>query len=398
MRCGFTFHGYGSRLKHRPNGLPPLAVAVTMGLSFNPKRGDSMDKFNPMQYVDVNTLPMALQRGLDMVLRPADTWAQVRAEEGSATVPGLLLGYALWWVLWAVLGGLVVIVLWGMGVLGLIPGASALLGQSAQFGVGGMAFVLVAAAWGAVQQLFSWYAVIFIMGLGLHLLIKQKDGTVQPPVRLLLLVVYAMTPVWLLAPLMTIPVLGTWAMYVGMGYGLYLMHQGMTALTDKPPEQSVIDMVMLAVLAMFVALMFSGLGWLALIGGGVWLFIRAQAKADDAAVQAAQPKATTATDAQPGAQTKTSEAAPAFNAMGEHSASAMHDMPVHELPERPVTPFPPPVSTPASTAASTHAANASKIAALDKKIVKATAQGDMAEVSRLMGERGLLLQTPNHDF
>jgi hypothetical protein len=35
---------------------------------------------------------------------------------------------------------------------------------------------------------------------------------------------------------------------------------------------------------------------------------------------------------------------------------------------------------------------------LDKKIVKATVQGDMAEVSRLMGERGLLLQTPNHDF
>jgi hypothetical protein len=181
---------------------------------------------------------------------------------------------------------------------------------------------------------------------------------------------------------------------VGMGYGLYLMHQGMTALTDKPPEQSVIDMVMLAVLAMLVALMFSGLGWLALIGGGVWLFVRAQAKTDDAAVQAAQSKAATATDAQPGAQTKTSEAAPAFNAMGEHSASAMHDMPVHELPEPPVTPLAPPASTPAST----HAANASKIAALDKKIVKATAQGDMAEVSRLMGERGLLLQSPNNDF
>jgi hypothetical protein len=361
-----------------------------MGPSLNPKRGDSMDKFNPMQYVDVNTLPTALQRGLDMLLRPADTWAQVRGEEGSATVPGLLLGYALWWVLWAVLGGLVVIVLWGMGVLGLIPGASALLGQSAQFGMGGMAFVMVAAAWGAVQQLFSWYAVIFIMGLGLHLLVKQKDGSVQPPVRLLQLVVYAMTPVWLLAPLMTIPVLGTWAMYVGMGYGLYLMHQGMTALTDKPPEQSVIDMVMLAVLAMLVALMFSGLGWLALIGGGVWLFVRALAKTDGAAVQAAQSKAATATDDQPSAQTKTSEAAPAFNAMGEHSASAMHDMPVHELPEPPVTPFAPP--------ASTHAANASKIAALDKKIVKATAQGDMAEVSRLMGERGLLLQSPNNDF
>ena len=396
MRCGFTFLGYGSRLKHRPNGLPPLAVAVTMGLSFNPKRGDSMDKFNPMQYVDVKTLPMALQRGLDMLVRPADTWAQVRAEEGSATVPGLLLGYALWWVLWAVLGGLVVIVLWGMGVLGLIPGASALLGQSAQFGVGGMAFVLVAAAWGAVQQLFSWYAVIFIMGLGLHLLVKQKDGSVQPPVRLLQLVVYAMTPVWLLAPLMTMPVLGTWAMYVGMGYGLYLMHQGMTALTDKPPEQSVIDMVMLAVLAMFVALMFSGLGWLALIGGGVWLFGRAQAKADGAAVQSAK-----ATQAK--ADVK---AAPVFNAMHEHSASAMHDMPVHELPEPPVTPLAPPTSTAASaptstaasTSASTVAANASKITALDKKIVKATAQGDMAEVSRLMGERGLLLQTPNHDF
>jgi hypothetical protein len=376
-----------------------------MGPSLNPKRGDSMDKFNPMQYVDVKTLPVALQRGLDMLLRPADTWAQVRAEEGSATTAGLLLGYALWWVLWAVLGGLVVTLLWGLGLLALIPGATALLGVGkvvgAQVGLAGVAFVLTTAAWAAVMQLFSWCAVIFIMCFAVQFFAKQKDGTPQPTVRLLQLVVYAMTPVWLLAPLMSMPVLGTWAMYGAAGYGLYLTHLGLAALSDKPTELGVIDIVMLAALAMLVALIFNGLGWLALIGGGVWLFARGQYKLNEAlATQDAreeQDKANAKAQAEAKTETKpeTAGSASAFNAMGDHAASAMHNMPAHE-PSKPAAPPAPPA--PPAPVASAPAVNASKIAALDKKIVKATAQGDMAEVSRLMGERGVLLQSPNNDF
>jgi Yip1 domain len=358
-----------------------------------------MDKFNPMQYVDVKTLPVALQRGLDMLLRPADTWAQVRAETDSATVPGLLLGYALWWVLWAVLGGVVITLLWGLGLLALIPGATALLGVGAQVGLVGAMFVLTAAAWSAVMQLFSWCAVIFIMGFGLQQLAKQKDGTPQPPVRLLQLVVYAMTPVWLLAPLMALPVLGTWAMYGAMGYGLYLVHAGLAVLTDRPAEQSMINIVMLAVLAMLVALMFNGLGWLALIGGVVWLFVKGQAKMDEAVaaqheaqVNQADARADVQADAK-AAAAATSSVVPEFATIDDRTASLPSAAPaVESFNESPF--FTP--TTPAVQAA--NAANAAKIAALDKKITKATAQGDMAEVSRLMGERGLLLQTPNHDF
>jgi Yip1 domain len=296
--------------------------------------------------------------------------------------------------LWAVLGGVVIMLLWGLGLLALIPGATALLGLGvgAQVGLVGAMFVLTAAAWSAVMQLFSWCAVIFIMGFGLQQLAKQKDGTPQPPVRLLQLVVYAMTPVWLLAPLMALPVLGTWAMYGAIGYGLYLAYLGLAALTDRPAEQSMINIVMLAVLAMLVALMFNGLGWLALIGGVVWLFVKGQAKMDEA-VAAQHEAQVDQADAKAKAATATTSSVPEFATIDDRTASPPNAAPVVEsLNESPF--FTP--TTPAVQAA--NAANAAKVAALDKKIAKATAQGDMAEVSRLMGERGLLLQTPNHDF
>lgn len=352
-----------------------------------------MNKLNPTKYFDLNTLPLALQRGLDMLLRPADTWAQVRAETDSATMPGLLMGYALWWVLWAVLGSLVVSVLLVLGVLGLIPGAAAALGAGITDlsgglggGLGGMVLTLTALGWVAVTQLFSWCAVIFIMGLGLQMFAKQQDNTAQPLVVVVQLVVHALTPVWLLAPLMNVPLLGTWAVCAGVGYSLYLTYLGLAALTDRPPEQGMTDMVMLAVLALFVAMMFSLLGWLALIAGAIWLFVKGQNKLDDAVAQQQ-----TSQDEQ--AEQRRAQAA-AEQTMPADQANPAPGMSSYVPPAMPS--FEPSVVTPSLPAVPS--ANIAKIAALDKKIAKATAQGDMVEVSRLLGERGLLSQTPNNNF
>ena len=246
-----------------------------------------MNPLNLMQHFDVNTLPAALQRGLAMLRDPKQTWPLVRAD--NAAWPALLMGYALWWVLWAVLGALVV---------------------------------------------------------------------------------HAMTPVWLLAPLMVVPALGGWVLWAGAGWGLYCAWLGLGEITDLPPEEHASAMVVLAISALLAAALFSALGWLTLVSGVIALFVMGQAKwgvegdsSDADAARATTPEAAADTNA-PASPDYEFKLAPA---------------------------------TTTTTAAST-AANAKKIADLDKKIAKATDQGDMALVSRLMGERSVLQQTNNPDF
>ena len=143
----------------------------------------------------------------------------------------------------------------------------------------------------------------------------------------------------------------------------------MGEVTELPPEEHASAMVVLAIGALLAVTLFSALGWLALVGGVITLFVMGQTKwgVEGDSSEADAARATT-----PEAATNT-------------NAPASPDYEFNLAP------------TPTTTTTTT-AANAKKIADLDKKIAKATDQGDMALVSRLMGERGVLQQTNNPDF
>ncbi len=333
-----------------------------------------MNPLNPMQHFDVNTLPAALQRGLAMLRDPKQTWPLVRAD--NAAWPALVMGYALWWVLWAVLGAMVVALV-TLGLMGMGFGLKMQVGDG--FGTAGWLFAIGAAVWAVVPQFFSWFAVVGLLVFGVMVSANSQmgdgAGKSQSRQRVLLmlhralqLVVHAMTPVWLLAPLMVVPVLGGWVLWAAAGWGLYCAWLGLGEVSDLPPQEHASAMVALAISALLAATLFSALGWLALVGGVITLFVMGQTKwgVEGDSSEADAARATT-----PGAAT-------------DANASASPDYEFN--------------LAPATTTTTTTAANAKKIADLDKKIAKAIDQGDMALVSRLMSERGVLQQGHNPDF
>ncbi len=346
-----------------------------------------MNPLNLMQHFDVNTLPTALQRGLAMLRDPKQTWPLVRAD--NTAWPALLMGYALWWVLWAVLGALAVVLV-SLGFMGMGFGLKMQLGDG--FGTSGWLFAIGAAAWAVVPQFFSWFAAVGLLVFGVMMSANSqiRDGASksQSRQRVLLmlhralqLVVHAMTPVWLLAPLMVLPVLGGWVLWAGIGWGLYCAWLGLGEITDLPPQEHASAMVVLAISALLAVTLFSALGWLALVGCVIVLFVMGQAKW---AVES------DSSDAGVANVTDTTDTTNASNTVSEGPSQNAPASPEYEFNLAPAT-------TTTATAAST-AADAKKIADLDKKIAKATGQGDMALVSRLMGERGVLQQGHNPDF
>lgn len=342
-----------------------------------------MNPLNPMQHFDVNTLPAALQRGLAMLRDPKQTWPLVRAD--NAAWPALLMGYALWWVLWAVLGAMVVALV-TLGLMGMGFGLKMQVGDG--FGTAGWLFAIGAAVWAVVPQFFSWLAVVGLLVFGVMVFVNARVGEKagsqadekanalplgkqvhqRAMQRALQLVVHAMTPVWLLAPLMVVPALGGWVLWAAAGWGLYCAWLGLGEVTDLPPQEHASAMVVLAISALLAVTLFSALGWLALVGVVITLFVMGQTKwgVEGDSSEADAARATT-----PGAAT-------------DANASASPDYEFN--------------LAPATTTTTTTAANAKKIADLDKKIAKATDQGDMALVSRLMSERGVLQQGHNPDF
>ncbi len=301
-----------------------------------------------------------------MLVNPQVTWEQVRAESGSASVFTLLFGYALWWVLWAIGGTLLVTLGWS-GVIG--------RGLAGVFE--GFAPAFNGAAWAALIDVFSWCAVLVV---AYFVLFRQVKSQSAERVRLTQqLLVYSLTPVCLLTPLALLPH-GSWAVCAGIGYSLYVAYTGLTQINSQPPENGV--MVQLAVFALLLALMFTPLGWLMLfgtvwvvvIGGVIWVNSR-----DSFETWRDRMDVFSSGLGSSGQTTK---------AAGESEAVLQREGAVVEEPA---------AVPPAFSPAEPHA-NASKIAALDKKIARATDQGDMALVSKLLGDRAQLQQPKSNDF
>jgi hypothetical protein len=285
---------------------------------------------NPDYSFNVASVRTAMQTGVDFLRNPKATWAQVQASP--ASVRGVLLGYALWWLLAVALVG------WAVQ-LGLDvyrdgrPGA-----RQVALGLGSAAL----AGFSALGALLGMAAAVMLMA---H---KNRHSKVRWPDALRLMA-YGMTPVWLASMVGMVPRVGSLAMLLGVGYGLYSVWQVQGQLEWLPADKREGFMVGLAVAAMVVTVLYSVLGVLMVVAALVALMAKYSTESDESGTQPSHA-------------------------------------PAHEEGQRETPPAQAPPITPGP------GMDSAKINVLDKKITAATAQGDMAEVVRLMGERNMALQ------
>jgi hypothetical protein len=307
----------------------------------------------------------ALHTGVDFLRSPQATWAQVQEQEqrSPAGVRGVLLGYALWWIVAVVLVGWVVQVAVDVYNDGVPVPQQVLMGL-------GSAVLAGFSALGATLGMAA--AVVLMVHKNRHSLVRWPDA--------LQLAAYGMTPVWLALMVHTAPELGGLALLAGVGYGLYAVWQVLGQLAWLPADKRESFMLGMAVAAMVVTVLYSLLGVLTVVVGFLALVVKYQAKAAEQDIKANNPSAHEEWRRETAAQRD--DASP-DSATQAATRVAPPEPDTFAQPEAPA--IPPPIAP----APGLHSA---KITALDKKISAATAQGDMAEVVRLMGERSAALQ------
>jgi hypothetical protein len=311
------------------------------------------------------TMLLALRTGVDFLRHPTAAWAKVKARPANAR--GVLLGYALWWILAVALVG------WAAQVVPLVQGFGSSAGHGAMH-VG----MQVLKSVGSAAMTGLWALLALLAMAAVTLLVGNRGGKplVQWPDALTLMA-YSMTPVWL-AWMASVLSGEDSLMLLGIGYGLYGVWTGLhQEVLWQPVAKREGFMVGVGLVAMVVGAFYSGLGAvLMLVTGAVLLVAR---KADDAAHEVGANRLGAQED---GAHETAVERRPVAQ-----TVSQTVDKPT-SAPERPPAIMP---VVDASPSPAPHAGNA-QTKTLDKKIAAATAQGDMAEVVRLMGEKNLALQ------
>lgn len=296
---------------------------------------------NPDHRFSMASMPHALRTGLDFLRDPPATWARV--QRSPANVREVLQGYVLWWILALALVGWVV-------QLGLdVYNEGVPLPKQMLMGLGSA----LLAGFSALGAMLGMAAAVVLM---VH---KNRHSQVRWP-DALRLAAYGMTPVWLALMLSGVPEVGGWALLAGVGYGLYGVRQVLGQLAWLPADKRESFMLGLTVAALVVTVLYSALGVLIVVVGFLALVLKFNTKFEQKDAQA-EPVATH----KEGLRDRVPEQADANHFDADP---------------------PPSLATPAARI------DSAKINALDKKIDAATAQGDMAEVVRLMGEKNMALQ------
>jgi len=184
-----------------------------------------------------------VKRVQDIVLRPKETWPEIRAEE--TTIVDLLRSYAV--------------------ILAIIPAAAQIIGVTViGFSFMGLRYktpfgsALVHGLLSYCTSLASLYIIALITDK-----LGQRFASRQNMLNAFKLVVYSWTPSWVVGALLIIPAL-SWLVAIASLYSLYLFYLGLPLLMETPREKVTayflvvvaLSIVVVAFIGAVVALLF----------------------------------------------------------------------------------------------------------------------------------------------
>jgi hypothetical protein len=158
-----------------------------------------------------------VQRVKDIILKPTDTWAEIKAEQ--VTIKELYTSYAM--------------------LLAAIPPIASFIGLSL-LGVSVLAFSYrVPLGWGISHALVSYILSLvglYVVGLIIDTL-APSFGSKKNQVNAMKVAVFSWTPSWIAGILMIIPALSPVAMLLSL-YSLYLFYLGLPILMETPNDKA----------------------------------------------------------------------------------------------------------------------------------------------------------------
>ena len=192
-----------------------------------------------------------VQRVKDIILKPTDTWAEIKAEQ--VTIKELYTSYAM--------------------LLAAIPPIASFIGLSL-LGVSVLAFSYrVPLGWGISHALVSYILSLvglYVVGLIIDAL-APSFGSKKNQVNAMKVAVFSWTPSWIAGILMIIPALSPVAMLLSL-YSLYLFYLGLPILMDTPKDKAlgyfivtiVISIVIFIIIGILSRSLFGlgGMGWM----------------------------------------------------------------------------------------------------------------------------------------
>ena len=158
-----------------------------------------------------------VQRVKDIILKPTDTWAEIKAEQ--VTIKELYTSYAM--------------------LLAAIPPIASFIGLSL-LGFSVLAFSYrVPLGWGISHALVSYILSLvglYVVGLIIDTL-APSFGSKKNQVNAMKVAVFSWTPSWIAGILMIIPALSPVAMLLSL-YSLYLFYLGLPILMETPNDKA----------------------------------------------------------------------------------------------------------------------------------------------------------------
>ncbi len=187
-----------------------------------------------------------VQRVKDIILKPADTWAEIKTEQ--VTIKDLYTSYAM--------------------ILAAIPPIASFIGLSL-LGVSVLAFSyrvpLVSGISHAVVSYILSLVGIYVIALVIDAL-APSFGSQKNQVNAMKVAVFSWTPSWIAGILMIIPALYPIAMILSL-YSLYLFFVGLPILMETPKDKAM-GYVIVTILVSIVVFIIIGLVSSALFGMG----------------------------------------------------------------------------------------------------------------------------------
>ena len=158
-----------------------------------------------------------VQRVKDIILKPTDTWAEIKAEQ--VTIKELYTSYAM--------------------LLAAIPPIASFIGLSL-LGFSVLAFSYrVPLGWGISHAVVSYILSLvglYVVGLIIDTL-APSFGSKKNQVNAMKVAVFSWTPSWIAGILMIIPALSPVAMLLSL-YSLYLFYLGLPILMETPNDKA----------------------------------------------------------------------------------------------------------------------------------------------------------------